>query len=497
MKRKIWILLVSLSTLTSIFTPILTPAQAAQKWTLGTFQSQPLKWAPCKDGFECTSFQVPVDYSNIDGKTFTLQVIKHPANVLSKRIGSLIMNPGGPGGSGIQYVMSADSIVSTSIENVYDLIGFDPRGVNLSQPIRCLSDSQEDYFLGGNGSVQTPADLAAGVDSAKLMANSCAKVAGERLSHYSTLDGAKDMEILRGLLKEAKLNYIGKSYGTYLGTLYAALYPRSIGRMVLDGAVDPNISVRDQNIAQAVGFDTALKSFLASNPTFSMKQIQNFLQSSRGKPLRDSKKRELSESLVVTGVAAALYDPTDGWPLLVKALTGAIKRQDPSGFFLLADSYNERSASGHYVSNQTDIAEVISCLDFKDPRNLAQMQADARSFSTAAPVFGPYLTYSGLACLYWQTKPVVTPSLLRLSTNPVLIIGTTRDPATPYRWARGLHKELLNSTLITLNGDGHTGGNRGSTCVDKAMNTYLLTGKPPTHDITCDTDIALASAVTT
>jgi pimeloyl-ACP methyl ester carboxylesterase len=278
--------------------------------------------------------------------------------------------------------------------------------------------------------------------------------------------------------------------------LYAALYPRSIGRMVLDGAVDPNISVRDQNIAQAVGFDTALKSFLASNPTFSIKQILNFLQSSRSKPLRDSKKRELSESLVVTGIAAALYDPIDGWPLLTKALTGAIKRQDPSGFLLLADSYNERSANGHYVSNQTDIAEVISCLDFKDPRNLAQMQADAQSFRSAAPVFGPYLAFSGLACLYWQTKPVVKPSLLRLSTNPILIIGTTRDPATPYRWALGLHKELLNSTLITLNGDGHTGGNRGSTCVDKAMNTYLLTGKPPTHDITCDTDIALATAVT-
>lgn len=405
------------------------------------------------------------------------------------------MNPGGPGGSGIQYVQSADSIVSTSIENVYDLIGFDPRGVNLSQPIRCLNDSQEDYFLGGNGSVQTPRDLATGVDSAKLMASSCAKVAGPKLSHYSTLDTARDMELLRILLKESKLNYIGKSYGTYLGTLYAALYPRSIGRMVLDGAVDPNISVRDQNIAQAVGFDTALKSFAAANPTFSVKEIQNFLQSARSRPLRDGKGRELSESLVVTGIAAALYDPTAGWPLLAKALFKGIKRQDPTDFLLLADSYNERDASGHYVSNQTDIAEVISCLDFKDSRSLAQMQADAKSFSSAAPVFGPYLTYSGLACLYWQTKPVDKPSLARLTTNPLLIIGTTRDPATPYRWAQGLHKELLNSTLITLNGDGHTGGNRGSTCVDKAMNTYLLTGKSPLHDINCDTDAALAGAV--
>ena len=491
MKSKVWILVAAVLSLTSI--PV--PAHAAQTWTLRTFQSQSLKWTPCKDGFECTQFQVPIDYSHIDGKTFILQVIKHPANLSSKRMGSLIMNPGGPGGSGIEYVQSADSIVSTSIENVYDLIGFDPRGVNLSQPIRCLNDSQEDYFLGGNGSVQTPRDLATGVDSAKLMASSCAKVAGPKLSHYSTLDTARDMELLRILLKESKLNYIGKSYGTYLGTLYAALYPRSIGRMVLDGAVDPNISVRDQNIAQAVGFDTALKSFAAANPTFSVKEIQNFLQSARSRPLRDGKGRELSESLVVTGIAAALYDPTAGWPLLAKALFKGIKRQDPTDFLLLADSYNERDASGHYVSNQTDIAEVISCLDFKDSRSLAQMQADAKSFSSAAPVFGPYLTYSGLACLYWQTKPVDKPSLARLTTNPLLIIGTTRDPATPYRWAQGLHKELLNSTLITLNGDGHTGGNRGSTCVDKAMNTYLLTGKSPLHDINCDTDAALAGAV--
>ncbi len=406
------------------------------------------------------------------------------------------MNPGGPGGSGIQYVESADSIVSTSIENVYDLIGFDPRGVNLSQPIRCLTDPQEDYFLGGDGSVQTPADLAAAISSSKLMATSCAISAGNRLGHYSTLDTARDMELLRILLKETKLNYVGKSYGTFLGTLYAALYPKTTGRMVLDGAVNPNVSVRDQNIAQAVGFDTALKSFISANPKFTIKQIQTFLQTSRTKPIVDRNNRQLSESLAVTGIAASLYDPTNGWPLLARALSEAFTNKNPFGFFLLADSYNERDRNGHYVSNQTDIAEIVSCLDFKDPRTLGQIQSDAKNFSSAAPVFGPYLAYSGLPCLYWQSKPVVAPPLTNLATNPLLIIGTTRDPATPYQWALGLHKVLLNSTLITLNGDGHTGANRGSTCVDKAMNRYLLTGKPPARDITCDTDAALSAAVT-
>jgi pimeloyl-ACP methyl ester carboxylesterase len=473
-----------------------SPTYAAQSWTIAKFQSQLLDWKPCNSGFECAQFNVPLDYTHLDKGVFTLQVIKHVANNPSKRLGSLIMNPGGPGGSGIQYILSADSIVSTSIENVYDLIGFDPRGVNLSQPIRCLNDRQEDIFLGGNGSVQTAADLSGAVSSAKLLASLCAKVAGSRLDHYSTLDTARDMELLRVLLKEPKLNYIGKSYGTYLGTLYAALYPKTTGRIVLDGAVDPTIAVRDQNIAQAVGFDTALKSFVASNPTYSIRQIQNFLHSARTKPLIDSHKRELSESLAITGIAAALYDATGGWPLLAKALSGAIDKKNPYGFFLLADSYNERDSNGHYVSNQNDSSEVISCLDFKDSRNLSQIKVDAQAFSVAAPFFGPYLAYSGLACHYWQAKPVATPKLNSLLTNPLLVIGTTRDPATPYKWALGLHKLLVKSLLITLNGDGHTGANRGSSCVDKAMDNYLLTGKTPSHDITCDTDAGLSSTVT-
>ena len=487
---------ISITTLIVLsFSTLTAPTYAAPTWTLKAFQSQTLAWQPCNSGFECTEFKVPVDYNHIGNNTFTLQVVKHVANKPTKRIGSLIMNPGGPGGSGIQYVLSADSIVSTSIEDVYDLIGFDPRGVNLSQPIRCLTDTQEDYFLGGDGSVQNKADLASAVASSQLMANSCAKAAGSKLGHYSTLETAKDMEILRILLKEPKLNYIGKSYGTFLGTIYAALYPKTTGRIILDGAVDPNISVRDQNLAQAVGFDTALKSYVAANPMFSIKQIQNFLQQSRTHPISDRQNRKLSESLASTGIAAALYDPTAGWPLLSKALAGAITNKNPYDFFILADSYNQRDRSGHYVSNQTDIAEITSCLDFKDPRTLVQIEADVKNFSTAAPVFGPYLAFSGMACLYWHAKPVAEPNFKNLSTNPLLVIGTTRDPATPYQWALGLHKDLLNSTLITLNGDGHTGANRGSSCVDAAVNSYLLTGKPPTHDITCDTDAAKAASV--
>ena len=474
---------------------ISTSSNAAQYWTLKSLQSQTLNWSDCNIGFLCASFKVPVDYNHIDTNTITLQAIKHTANNPSKRIGSLIMNPGGPGGSGIQYVLSADYIVSKSIESVYDLIGFDPRGVNLSDPIRCLTDKEEDIFLGGNGSVQNSQDLFDAVTSAKMLANNCARAAGSKLGHYSTLETAKDMELLRILLKEPKLNYIGKSYGTFLGTLYAALYPKTTGRIVLDGAVDPNVSVVNQNIAQAVGFDTALKSYVAANPTYSIQKIKAFIQLSRTRPLHSNSGRELSESLAITGIAAALYDPTNGWPDLKYALSQAIEKKNPNGFFSLVDSYNERDVNGHYVSNQTDISEITSCLDFKDPRSVAQIQSDAVKFAVAAPIFGPYLAYSGLACKYWKVGPVSSPSLTKLSTNPLLVIGTTRDPATPYQWAQGLHKDLLNSTLITLNGDGHTGANRGSSCVDNAMNKYLLTGLVPAHDLVCDTDTALSAAV--
>ena len=493
---------IALATALLVLSPLQANAQShsqahQQNWTMAAFQNQKLNWAPCNNGFECASFQVPVDYSHLDSNTFTLQVVMHPANDSSKRIGSLIVNPGGPGGSATDYVLSADSIVSTSIENQYDLVGFDPRGVNLSQPLRCLTDSQEDYFLGGDGSVQNAADLASAIAASKLMASSCAKAAGNKLGHYSTVDTARDMEILRILLKDPKLNYLGKSYGTYLGTLYAALFPSTTGRMVLDGAVDPLVSVQDQNLTQAKGFDTALQAFLAAHKQFSTSQIQSLLQTARTKPLIGQGGRSLSESLAVTAIVAALYDSSSGWSLLSRALTRAIKNGDPSLMFELSDSYNERDQNGHYQSNLTDISEVISCLDFKDSRTLAQMQAYAKTFATQAPVFGPYLAYSGLPCLYWQAKPTLSPNLNRVASNPLLIIGTTRDPATPYKWAVGLHKELYNSILITLNGDGHTGANRGSSCVDNAMNNYLLTGKPPTHDLICDTDAALANQVTT
>ncbi len=454
------------------------------QWTLQKFQTQTLDWKPCESGFTCASYQVPVDYNHIDQNTFQLKVLVHPANIPSQKLGVLFVNPGGPGGSGVDYAFNADSIVSKSIGDVYDIVGFDPRGVNLSQPIRCLTDAQEDQINADGGTIQTPEDLAVLINDNKLIASSCAKAAGTRLGHYSTLESAKDMDILRAILHQPKLNYIGKSYGTFMGTLYAALFPEKTGRIVLDGAVDPNLSTRDQDIVQAQGFDAALNSFLKSNQEFTLQNIFDLLKKSRTQPLMVGT-RKLTESLTITGFASALYDSQSGWPELKKALDQAIQQNNGKPLLVLADQYNQREANGHYSSNQNDISQVVSCLDFPHTQTIEQMQADEPNFVAVAPVFGPYLAYAGISCNYWQAKPVAKPALIDLKTNPLLIIGTTRDPATPYAWAQALHKNLLNSTLITLNGDGHTGANRGSSCVDDAMNKYLLTGITPESDLYC------------
>ena len=454
------------------------------QWTLQKFQRQTLDWKPCESGFTCASFHVPVDYNHIDENTFQLKVLVHPANIPSQRLGVLFVNPGGPGGSGVDYAFNADSIVSKSIGDAYDIVGFDPRGVNLSQPIRCLTDAQEDQINADGGTIQTPEDLAVLINDNKLIASSCAKAAGTRLGHYSTLESAKDMDILRAILHQPKLNYIGKSYGTFMGTLYAALFPDKTGRIVLDGAVDPNLSTRDQDIFQAQGFDAALNSFLKSNQEFTLQNIFGLLKKSRTQPLMVGT-RKLTESLTITGFASALYDSQSGWPELKKALDQAIHQNNGKPLLVLADQYNQRETNGHYSSNQNDISQVVSCLDFPHAQTIEQMQADEPNFAAAAPIFGPYLAYAGISCNYWQAKPVAKPALIDLKTNPLLVIGTTRDPATPYAWAQALHRVLLNSTLITFNGDGHTGANRGSSCVDDAMNKYLLTGITPESDLYC------------
>ncbi len=452
---------------------IMTPVYATN--TLATFQSQKLSWKNCGSDLQCTSFKVPMDYASIDNNTFTLAVIKHIASDKKNRIGTLFVNPGGPGGSAYDYAQAATQIVSKTIVQRFDIIGFDPRGVGKSNPARCLTDKQEDEYISADTSVITKNDLNTLLAQAKYFAAACAKATGPKIGHYGSLETAKDMDLLRTLIKEPKLNFLGKSYGTYLGTLYAALYPTTVGRFVLDGAIDPNATNADQNLTQAVGFDTALVDYTIKTKKFTEKKILDFINSLHAKPLVLQNGRKLTSSLAIIGIASTLYDNATGWPNLSEALDEAINKENPRPLLSLADDYNTRDSNGRY-SNENDIAQIIGCLDLSEPRTVAQMSADGTVLKAKAPVFGPYLTYAGLTCKYWKHPASKKPAMKSLKTAPVVVIGVSKDPATPYAWALKLHKIFQGSTLITFNGEGHTGHNRGNKCVDSAVDKYLLTG---------------------
>ena len=485
-------------------------------WDLAKFQSQKLNWKTCQDGtVQCATFKVPVDYSTIENhqstkNTFTLFVLRHKATDQKLRIGSLIVNPGGPGASAMEYAFNYDSIVSEAINKRYDIVGFDPRGVNKSDPIRCLNNKDEDRLLSADGRVTNAQEERQYIANAKYFANKCAQAAGDRLGHYSTLETAKDMEILRILLGDTKLHYLGKSYGTYLGTLYAALYPTHIDHMVLDGAMDPNQSVRDQNLSQAIGFDNALKDFLKSkvnaletesNSTpssttssstsysstrkLTIAAIKDFVTASHIKPLISKKGRTLTDELLITAIATSLYDNETGWPQLNSALRQAIDDKNPSELLSLADDYNQRDLNGNYITNMNDISAMTTCLDGRDSRTLAQVRADQSTFETQAPIFGSFLNYAGANCNVWKVAPQTPPAITSLKTSPIIIIGVTNDPATPYSGAIALHKIMTSSTLLTFQGDGHTGHGRGNTCIDSSVDGYLLTNHINSRVTTC------------
>ena len=471
---------------------------------LAAYENQKLDWSTCYETFECTDLRVPIDYADLTVGTFKIAVLRYKAQKPALRIGSLIVNPGGPGGSGVDYAYNAEYVFDPDVLDRYDIVGFDPRGVNRSAPIECLTDEETDESYASDAKPDTQEELDKALADSQDFINKC-QDANEFLNHYSTAEAARDMDILRAALGDKKINYFGKSYGTYLGTLYAQFFPEKVGRMVLDGALDPNISVLDQNISQAIGFDKALDAFLADcakqddcplpkNKQEATAAIIALLTNAAASPLPrktkvENDKRTATESLIVLGTASALYDDVDGWP---KLRTAFLEGQRGFGdtFLDLADQYSGRSPDGTYTSNELDSGVIIDCLDWPDTRSVEKTKEDAKRFTDAAPVFGPYLAYTNIACKYLTppTKDKLTRStnkIISIKTAPIIVIGTTRDPATPYEWSVGLNQIFNNSKLISLDADGHTGQGRGSACVDDAVDSYLLQGKTPKKNLTC------------
>ena len=459
-----------------------TQSQPDYPKTLAGYYAQEIDWKSCRQDFKCATLAVPIDYKKLSTGTFEIALLKYEART-SKKLGSLIVNPGGPGGSGVDYAYAAEYIFSPAILDRYDIVGFDPRGVSRSAPIRCLNDKELDANNNSDSKPDNEKEFKQILSDTKKYVYKC-KAKNKHLTSYSTANVARDMDILREAVGDNQLNYMGKSYGTYLGTLYAQFFPEKVGRVVLDGAVDPTISNFQQTLTQAVGFDQAFSSFAKDCTTkkncslpegknaASAEMLRLFAQAANNPLPTKSSKRTLSETMMVLGTASAMYDSVTGWPKLQNAIAQAQAGYGDE-FLRLADEYTGRQADGKYPNNEFDSGAVIDCLDVDEPRTVAQIKRDAKSFAVQAPLFGPYLAYGGLTCKYFNQSKEVTISPTK-TINSIVVIGTTGDPATPYEWAQGLNKLLTNSVLVSLTGEGHTGQGQGNACIEDQIDDFYI-----------------------
>ncbi|PYC69518.1 proteinase [Streptomyces tateyamensis] len=475
----------------------LQPLPAAVPAELAAYYAQHLDWQACDNGFQCTGFKVPTDYAHPGGGDLMLTAVRRPADGAGgqQRLGSLLLNPGGPGGSAVSYVESVAGGYQPVVRAAYDLVGLDPRGVGRSSPVSCLSGDRMDAFTAVD---TTPTDQAATdrlVAADREFAAGCAQRAGTLLGHVSTVEAARDMDVLRALLGEPKLNYVGKSYGTLLGATYAGLFPGKVGRMVLDGAMDPSLDAFAGNRTQAGGFETAWASFakdcagrsdcpLGRSEQQAGQELDALLASLQGKPLPAGSGRTLTRAQAVTGVIEALYAEFL-WPQLRSALAAA-KSGDGGQLLHLSDAYYERSADGNYP-NLMFANMAVNCLDLPAPfSSPTEVAAAVPAFQQASPHFGRDMAWMALTCGYWPVKATGTPHTVRAEgAGPIVVVGTVRDPATPYAWARSLAGQLASGQLITYQGDGHTAYGRDNDCVDSAVNHYLVEGRTPAAGLSC------------
>jgi pimeloyl-ACP methyl ester carboxylesterase len=462
---------------------------------LSAFYSQSLSWTSCDSGYQCSELTVPLDYSDPTGATIKLAVVRKQATDQAHRIGSLVVNPGGPGGSGLSYATSGD-VADTGVLARYDLVGFDPRGVGKSDPVNCLTDSQMDQFVDTPPNPQTPAELSRAEQESQLFAQQCAAKSGALLGQVGTVDAARDMDVLRAALGDKKLTYLGKSYGTFLGATYAQEFPKNVGRLVLDGAIDPSLSAEQENLTQAAAFDKELHLFLddcvtqsdcpfdTTDPNAAFTQLKTWADGLDAHPIAGDATRKLDEAYALTGISVAMYDQ-GWWPDLRIALASAFKG-DGSTLLRMADAYNDRE-NGHFVDNEVAANYAVNCVDHPDEAvSVTQIQAELPAFEKAAPFFGPMVDWSSLPCAYWKADTTDSPHPVDdAGAAPILVVGTTNDPATPYAWAQHLATQLSGGRLLTMNGDGHTAYRRGSTCIDSAVDAFFLTGALPAAGTVC------------
>lgn len=466
-----------------------TPSKAT---TLQDYYQQQLDWSSCGTN-SCATLAVPLDYAHPEGTQIRLAVVKVAAT--GRKIGDLVVNPGGPGGSGVNFAVGgAGGFFRPALMQHYDIVGFDPRGVGQSSPIRCGDTAQTDALVDADPDPTTSAQWAKANAIAKAYMERCRTLSGDLVAHVSTVEAARDMDILRAALGEPKLNYYGASYGTFLGATYAGLFPRKVGRMVLDGAIDPALSTEQMTLQQAQSMDVALRSYvsdcvqrscvLGTTVDAGVARIQRLLAETSAAPLPTGTSRPLNEALTLYGIWAPLYVRAN-WPQLTAALTEALTQHTGKQLLALADAYVGRGAKG-YLDNSLAAQTAVNCLDRDDYVPWQRISALLPEFEKASPTFGK--AFAGLlaSCEFYPVQTRRTTSAIRAAgAAPIVVIGTTRDPVTPLAWARALASQLASGVLVTRNGDGHTAYSEGNACINNAVEGFLVRGVVPKKGLAC------------
>ncbi|HEX6151007.1 alpha/beta hydrolase [Nocardioides sp.] len=460
---------------------------------LAAFYGQQLDWQPCGDE-ECARLTVPLDYDRPEGRTIELALLRVPAR--AERLGALVVNPGGPGAPGTEYAAAAGAAFGQPLLEHLDVVGFDPRGTGDSVPVDCLSDDELDARIALDPSPDDAAERQALVRSAVDFGRGCVADDADLAAHVSTIETARDMDVLRSALGRAELDYFGASYGTSLGATYAELFPERVGRFVLDGAVDVSATAREANLGQARGFETALRAyvencvdtvdscFLGDSVDEGLGRITEYLEQVDAEPLAAGDGRQVTVGTSFYGIVTPLY-VREYWPILSVALRRAF---DGNGGALqaLADLYTSRDPAGGFTDNSSEANLAINCLDDPTaipPRAVAD---ELPAFRKASPTFGDVFAWSLITCAGQVAESTEDPIEIDGSgAAPIVVIGTTRDPATPYEWAQALADQLDSAVLVTRDGDGHTGYHAGNDCVDDAVESFLLEGTVPTEGLTC------------
>ncbi len=467
---------------------------------LKPYYEQVLTWTDCDNGMLCTTAIAPLDWENPSPETdIELAVVKHPAT--GTKIGSLFTNPGGPGASGYDFVYdSVDFAASADLQASFDVVGWDPRGVGRSSAVKCYDAPELDQFI--FGLPEAPRGTQGWIDEVTQASidfgQACLENTGDLLQFIDTQSTVHDLDMLRAVVGDTKLNYLGYSYGSDIGSYYVENYPDKVGRLVVDGATDSSISVFEVGLVQTAGFQRALENYLTACPDMfedcpftsdlqaSLATIRELYDRYDATPIPGADGRMMDAGVIDIAMSMALYSQ-DSWSYL-NDLFSEVEDGITDTAFFLADYYYSRDSDGTYLDNSLEAFLAIYCVDYPvetDPVVLAEQevllqQASPTTYRPAPPI-------GDTTCANWPFKYTGEPiaALTGAGAPPVLVVSTTGDPATPYEWGVALADQLESAVLVTFNGEGHTAYGQGNECIISTVDDYLVKGIVPASDPNC------------